>query len=279
MEIYCGGQVLSENQYVEKVNRQFKEFNVPVTMVTDLERIYLLDEKKNYLCDMTPVYGAGVTAGTTADIVEMFCKSDDPAGVIDSVNEAFLEKLTLIPALSDESNVPDHAAISIWENKLCIYLLLKVRSINGTEYLPVTEELVKRWNLETEEIIRSIPVETAIFNARAIISGEEEDAICQNTFDPKGLYVMTNPEQNYGAVVMALRQDLIREFSDKCGKNVFILPSSAHEILLKADDGSKSVNEYRECVKYVNDSVLEPKDLLSYDVFYYDKTKDEIYAV
>lgn len=81
------------------------------------------------------------------------------------------------------------------------------------------------------------------------------------------LMVITNDTKIYGAG-MIFCKDALDEARFKMHEDeIYILPSSIHEILaVPADDVSK----YETMVSKVNDTQVEPKDLLSYHVFKWD---------
>lgn len=56
------------------------------------------------------------------------------------------------------------------------------------------------------------------------------------------------------------------------GGGFYILPSSIHELIILPDDGAHSVHALKNMVKSANATVVEPQDVLSDRVFYYDAT-------
>ena len=89
------------------------------------------------------------------------------------------------------------------------------------------------------------------------------------------LYVLTNQGAFFGAAGI-LDKGIVAAFADKTGHDLFILPSSKHEILLCPDLGYVTAEELDEIVKEINSSAVEPCDRLSDHVYYYDREMDEI---
>lgn len=83
------------------------------------------------------------------------------------------------------------------------------------------------------------------------------------------LYVLTNKYQNRGAIGM-LRTDLLEKFADWSGGDLYILPSSIHEVLLLRDD-EIAVDELRRMVRSVNRGVVDEMDRLSDEVYHYQR--------
>lgn len=84
------------------------------------------------------------------------------------------------------------------------------------------------------------------------------------------LYVMSNAYGKYGAVSLLFTEEL-KKFSDEIGKNFFILPSSVHELILIPDRGEESAEFLQAMVREVNMTQIEPTEVLTDSVYYYDR--------
>lgn len=84
------------------------------------------------------------------------------------------------------------------------------------------------------------------------------------------MFVLTNRTKNQGAVCMVY-QEYLQEFADELGQNLFILPSSIHEVILVPDTGRENAMQLCRMVGEVNQTHMEPEDVLSDDVYYYDR--------
>ena len=81
--------------------------------------------------------------------------------------------------------------------------------------------------------------------------------------DSVPMYVLTNKQKVNGASCM-LYPDLIRQFSDRIGKNLFIIPSSVHEPLLLPADHKDEASEIRCMIREINDTQVRVEEILSY---------------
>lgn len=88
--------------------------------------------------------------------------------------------------------------------------------------------------------------------------------------DEYALYTLTNENSFEGAGVLAHSEVLEQIGSLLSDINFYILPSSKHELLIKPDDNSVSVNQLREMVQLVNTTEVSAKDLLSNKILYYN---------
>ncbi len=57
---------------------------------------------------------------------------------------------------------------------------------------------------------------------------------------------------------------LICQFSDRIGKNLFIIPSSVHELLLLPADHKDEASEIRCMIREINDTQVRVEEILSY---------------
>ena len=84
------------------------------------------------------------------------------------------------------------------------------------------------------------------------------------------LYVLTNTYRTNGATVL-LYDDILKELSDLFEKDLIILPSSIHEVLILATDENdrQNLDHYTAMVKEVNASQLQDEEILSDHAYYY----------
>ena len=71
-----------------------------------------------------------------------------------------------------------------------------------------------------------------------------------------------------------LYSDVIKDFAKKMEKNLYILPSSIHEVILLPDDESQTKEELLEMVTDINRTQVEECEVLADSVYYYHKEKD-----
>lgn len=89
------------------------------------------------------------------------------------------------------------------------------------------------------------------------------------------MYVLSNRDRVFGASAL-LYSNSMKQLAGKLNKNLIILPSSVHEVILVPDDGMTEKEFYKEMVKEVNDTQVDPEERLSYNVYYYDRVLEKI---
>lgn len=130
---------------------------------------------------------------------------------------------------------------------------------NTKELFPI---LVKNMNEVISEIIFG----------DSELSGEMEEEfkeVMMETQDERSMYVITNESKLFGAASM-LYEEPLHELAEKIGSDLYILPSSIHEVIaVSADFGSP--DDLAEMVYEINMEQVDIDDRLSNQVYCYDK--------
>ena len=96
------------------------------------------------------------------------------------------------------------------------------------------------------------------------LSGEMEEEfkeVMMETQDERSMYVITNESKLFGAASM-LYEETLYELAEKIGSDLYILPSSIHEVIaVSADFGSP--DEWAEMVYEINIDQVDINDRLS----------------
>ena len=66
-----------------------------------------------------------------------------------------------------------------------------------------------------------------------------------------------------------LYEDTIKDFADKIGSDLIILPSSIHEVLILADNHTHEYEMFRDMVRHVNAEDVPKEDILSDELYLY----------
>lgn len=89
------------------------------------------------------------------------------------------------------------------------------------------------------------------------------------------MYVLTNQMEMYGAVVL-LYPGMLKECAKRLNSDLLILPSSIHEVILIPSRGAMVKVDFREMVAEINESDVPPEDILSGNVYFYDREADAL---
>ena len=85
------------------------------------------------------------------------------------------------------------------------------------------------------------------------------------------MYVLTNPSQNCGSGLI-MNNRILRHVLDTVGEDIYILPSSLHELIIIPASFSDDEKYLTNMVHDINQSVVEPNERLSNDIYRVDYT-------
>lgn len=89
------------------------------------------------------------------------------------------------------------------------------------------------------------------------------------------MYVLTNKQRTNGAACI-LYENVMEEFAWSVGEDLFVLPSSVHEVILVPAVRGINEEELTQMVREVNSEELDEIDILSDHVYFYSKVRNEI---
>ena len=89
------------------------------------------------------------------------------------------------------------------------------------------------------------------------------------------MHVLSNTEKSYGASVICYH-GVVRELSDKLDDDLFIIPSSVHEVIAFPVSTGMDLDSLNETIRSVNTTQLAPTDVLSDHAYIYHRDSDRI---
>lgn len=113
---------------------------------------------------------------------------------------------------------------------------------------------------------------------REMLSEEEKEElpdIHDSQSSPVPMYLLSNTSRCMGAICM-MYPSTLKEAAAHLQSNLFILPSSIHECILVPESHSFPKEELEDMVININSTQLEPQEVLSNHVYYYDWDKDSL---
>ena len=96
-------------------------------------------------------------------------------------------------------------------------------------------------------------------------------------FASDDFYILTNKYRTLGAAVM-LYEDVLADIADEFDNNLYVLPSSIHEVFI-VPDYVKGAEELREIVAEANATVVKKNEILSDKVYFYEKKSGKLSIV
>ena len=105
--------------------------------------------------------------------------------------------------------------------------------------------------------------------------GIEEDFELEESDEEFGMYVLSNECKIFGAAAV-LYKNVLKDFAGKLEKDLYILPSSVHEVILVPVKEGITWEVLQDMVKEVNQTQVEDVEVLSDTVYCYLREKDKL---
>lgn len=158
----------------------------------------------------------------------------------------------------------------------------------GAGTIPVYSSHMKAWGVTEEELWEAANINTperrpgkieSLEDILAEMLAEQGDAasercICMGK-SSLPMLVITNEDRMYGAVVV-LYSRMLKQAADKIGSDLFILPSSLHEVIAIPSTEGRKAAELKEMVMDVNRNALRADEMLSDNVYIYKREWDRL---
>lgn len=150
--------------------------------------------------------------------------------------------------------------------------LVFAKDETGIASAVVKESMLVRWEIGEQDMWEAassnLKKEAYQFmNLRSLI-GKSAKAVDIKECRSASMCVLTNPVMYYGAAGI-LRTDLLEKLAQLKKTDLYILPSSVHEVILLPALDCWDVDELRQMVKSVNAGSVDKMDWLSDEVYSY----------
>ncbi len=147
---------------------------------------------------------------------------------------------------------------------------------NGRSCVVVSKPLMEMYGIDEKQLFadaekNSLANEPMVFTPlgdmiKSLIESEELPSP-----EEAGIvtYIATNKSGFQGAAVAGY-PDFAEKAAETIGGSFYMIPSSVHEFILIKDDGMPKAKDLNAMIKNVNETVLEPRDILSAQCYHYD---------
>lgn len=142
----------------------------------------------------------------------------------------------------------------------------------------VNHDDLREWGITVDELfmtaLRSSMTNLPMHVEKLSEAVHAEDKSPLLSMDLKTL-VLSNDLDLFGASVM-LYPGALQKIAGEIGTGMYILPCSIHEVLLVPEREAEDVASLRRIVQGINHEEVAPREVLSDQIYYYDKDKDEV---
>lgn len=237
------------------------------------------------------------------EFYERYMKGENMDEIIEQIRKEY--KWAMERAQVYQLNVEDYAQMKDWiiyrlvnykKNKellqdapfIRLYdLAITFRWIAHTDDVGISSALITNqellfWGISIHELLLVAQKNTQrifppyIVNLDRLLAQAGE--IPKDFAGPKEMFVMTNQQQINGATVLVY-EGVLKEFAETIQDDLYILPSSIHELILVPATDFPEPERMLEMVKEANEQIVAPIDILSDSVYYYNRKKNQMLPV
>lgn len=186
----------------------------------------------------------------------------------------------LIRIQGNEALLKEIPHVEFLDLAICFYYAYSSRSL-GEGSILVYHSHMSLWGVGTQELMRLAEENTPrLFPARLSPMTEvlnEISEVCGECGPAQDipLTVLTNESRIHGAACI-LYPDILKRLGEKSGKEIYIIPSSIHEVLLLARTGREKPAELKRTIYEVNRTHLAPEEVLSDNLYLYDPVEKKV---
>lgn len=260
-----------------------------------------------YLDIFWDAYRAGIRYDRIIDRIEQIYRRDIPQESIDMVFFTDFERVKdricfeIVNAKENEELLSDIPYIPFLDLAICFYYAYSNEEL-GEGTILIHNSHIKLWNASAEQLMelakentpRLFPWECVSMenvmsefdDVETIVPGGTEESAggaCDNVnikeemdefLEKNPMHVLSNIKKIHGSVCF-LYPGVIDELAEKFGGSIYILPSSVHEVILLADSGRDNPDDLKEMVRVINETQVDPEDILSDSLYYYNRMEKE----
>jgi hypothetical protein len=174
-----------------------------------------------------------------------------------------------------------------YRNYLDFVIVYYVKTEKGLRLL-ITNKLVNDFGINEYQLFNDASINTPILERAIIRTIQEillryiEDSVIDKSInkmiDSDTKYVITNKDKYFGATTV-LYPDLIKGIATDLNKDLYIIFSSVHELIILDAEAKTSLSRIKSVIRTINETVVEPKDVMSDNLYRYCIADDTIKIV
>lgn len=286
------------NLIIQSVQQKFGEgyeiFSQSVTKNNGIERTGIVAKKENInsfpTIYMNEYYKENITEEECEQIAEMVYQRMKDAEMSESVDmSAFTDfrkarKHVAYKLINTERNkellkeIPHREFFNL---SMVYFYLLPDEAFDGKATILIKDSHMKVWKITEEELYETAYENTPELLPSRIDSMEElmkdlyQDDLLQETVP---MFVLTNSQKLFGAACMLYPGEL-KSFARLLESNLYVLPSSVHEIILVPERKDVKKEVLLRVVMEINRSDVTEEEFLADSVYFYNKKEESLYLL
>lgn len=284
-----------KKEIMEAIGKKLEE------LAQDGKKLVLMDVKKNNGMVKTAV--SIFSPGSVRPMVyvdEIVWEAENSYISTDEAARRIMDLFTDLTAQTDPGILPDLTKESVLQNvyrvlvnagknrellKTCPHeehmdLAVMYRAVwnRGEMSMLITNGTMEAFDITEAELKQAADKNEAggWFSVKSLGTVFEENfsSMPQPEFEGNIMFIATNRIMRYGAAVM-LHPELFRGLAEKLQQNLYILPSSIHEVIV-VPENVDNAKEFKRMVKEVNATQVAPEEVLGGSVYLYSRETGEI---
>lgn len=249
-----------------------------------------------YFEDLYQMYTAGIPMDVIAERVAEAARADYrifPPEMYDPEDFETMKSHITFRVLNTACNrkyLEDVVHVDYLDLSLTFYCTVITGNRGDVFSTKITEELMTKWGLDREQLLEIAKENTpqmlgvylkemkeVLLEIAEEESPEDKEELLEVLENPDRnlMYVLSNRPRHSGAVNMFV-PGVLSELAGKLQDDLYIIPSSIHEVLLIPCSGHVKKEETDSMIASVNREVLQYQDILSDHLYIYRRDLDRI---
>lgn len=289
-------------EFLENVRKEVEsryDSNVSVTLNhvmknngTELDGITIMEKDKNiaptiYINSFYDRYREGVSLkAVVSEIIRIYNQNKNSINInadyfenYENVRKTIVYKL--VNYQKNKKLLEDVPYKRVLDLAVVFYCLIEQRKGVSATAL-IHNEHLRIWNVTEDEIYNDALKNTPVLLAGSIVSMskilseiagtapvDNDEKVCEYTGEDI-LYVLTNSSRVNGAACI-LYDNLLKKFANDVHSDLYILPSSVHEVIIVPKKNAFDKSELADMVREVNEQGVSQDEILSDNVYEYNR--------
>lgn len=259
---------------------------------TELDGITIMEKDKNiaptiYINSFYDRYREGVSLkAVVSEIIRIYNQNKNSINInadyfenYENVRKTIVYKL--VNYQKNKKLLEDVPYKRVLDLAVVFYCLIEQRKGVSATAL-IHNEHLRIWNVTEDEIYNDALKNTPVLLAGSIvpmskilseIAGtapvDNDEKVCEYTGEDI-LYVLTNSSRVNGAACI-LYDNLLKKFANDVHSDLYILPSSVHEVIIVPKKNAFDKSELADMVREVNEQGVSQDEILSDNVYEYNR--------
>ena len=289
-------------EFLENVRKEVEsryDSNVSVTLNhvmknngTELDGITIMEKDKNiaptiYINSFYDRYREGVSLkAVVSEIIRIYNQNKNSINInadyfenYENVRKTIVYKL--VNYQKNKKLLEDVPYKRVLDLAVVFYCLIEQRKGVSATAL-IHNEHLRIWNVTEDEIYNDalkntpvllagsiVPMSKILSEIAATAPADNDEKVCKYTGEDI-LYVLTNSSRVNGAACI-LYDNLLKKFANDVHSDLYILPSSVHEVIIVPKKNAFDKSELADMVREVNEQGVSQDEILSDNVYEYNR--------